>query len=200
MENADKNKMTVRNVGIVFSPTLNIPAPVFSMFLQEYDSIFGPLQPRISSTTLEMPSTGTLSADEIRSPRRQMFSDLPTPAYHQTTFHQEQRPERSRERSHIGNDTGLIPVHPSYEPPSYIPTPRVARQTDAGLQHSYGSLDRMASTSKSAAAKAKRRESSMLMLNMGQGKSQFAGFPHQDCKFYPTTSQSLQLICYSLRS
>ncbi|KAI6382750.1 hypothetical protein MCOR25_000559 [Pyricularia grisea] len=35
------NKMTVRNVGIVFSPTLNIPAPVFAMFLQNYEGIFG---------------------------------------------------------------------------------------------------------------------------------------------------------------
>jgi len=32
--------MTVRNVGIVFSPTLNIPAGVFSLFLLEFPSIF----------------------------------------------------------------------------------------------------------------------------------------------------------------
>lgn len=38
---ADKNKMTVRNVGIVFSPTLNIPAPVFALLLQNYPAIFG---------------------------------------------------------------------------------------------------------------------------------------------------------------
>jgi RalA-binding protein 1 len=41
INNADRNKMTVRNVGIVFSPTLNIPAPVFAMFLQNYEGIFG---------------------------------------------------------------------------------------------------------------------------------------------------------------
>ncbi|KAM0321884.1 hypothetical protein ACHAPQ_009219, partial [Fusarium lateritium] len=41
INNADINKMTVRNVGIVFSPTLNIPAPVFAMFLQNYEGIFG---------------------------------------------------------------------------------------------------------------------------------------------------------------
>lgn len=39
--NADRNKMTVRNVGIVFSPTLTIPAPVFALFLQNYEAIFG---------------------------------------------------------------------------------------------------------------------------------------------------------------
>ncbi|PWW72070.1 hypothetical protein C7212DRAFT_302347 [Tuber magnatum] len=40
VENSDINKMTIRNVGIVFSPTLNIPAQVFSMFLHEYNHIF----------------------------------------------------------------------------------------------------------------------------------------------------------------
>lgn len=37
----DSNKMTVRNVGIVFSPTLNIPAPVFALLLQNYEAVFG---------------------------------------------------------------------------------------------------------------------------------------------------------------
>lgn len=41
INNADQNKMTVRNVGIVFSPTLTIPAPVFALFLQNYEAIFG---------------------------------------------------------------------------------------------------------------------------------------------------------------
>ena len=41
INNADMNRMNVRNVGIVFSPTLNIPAPVFAMFLQNYEGIFG---------------------------------------------------------------------------------------------------------------------------------------------------------------
>ncbi|KAK6362743.1 hypothetical protein TWF730_000199 [Orbilia blumenaviensis] len=40
VDNAAENKMTVRNVGIVFSPTLNIPAGVFSLFIMEYSSIF----------------------------------------------------------------------------------------------------------------------------------------------------------------
>ncbi|KAF3904073.1 hypothetical protein ABW21_db0203862 [Orbilia brochopaga] len=40
VENADVNKMTVKNVGIVFSPTLNIPAGVFSLFIMDFASIF----------------------------------------------------------------------------------------------------------------------------------------------------------------
>ena len=34
------NKMTMRNVGIVFSPTLGIPAGVFALFLTEFDWVF----------------------------------------------------------------------------------------------------------------------------------------------------------------
>jgi len=41
VDNQEVNKMSIRNVGIVFSPTLNIPAGVFSLFLSEYSKIFG---------------------------------------------------------------------------------------------------------------------------------------------------------------
>ncbi|TWU77941.1 hypothetical protein ED733_005455 [Metarhizium rileyi] len=48
---SDINKMTVRNVGIVFSPTLHIPGEVFATFLQNYESIFG-----INPEEYELPS------------------------------------------------------------------------------------------------------------------------------------------------
>ncbi|ORZ01915.1 hypothetical protein BCR42DRAFT_362567 [Absidia repens] len=38
--NANVNKMTLRNMGIVFSPTLAIPTNIFDLFLCEFDSIF----------------------------------------------------------------------------------------------------------------------------------------------------------------
>jgi hypothetical protein len=40
IELSDVNKMTMRNVGIVFSPTLGIPGGVFALFLTEFDWIF----------------------------------------------------------------------------------------------------------------------------------------------------------------
>ncbi|KAI5294769.1 hypothetical protein KEM52_003231 [Ascosphaera acerosa] len=40
VKKCELNRMTVRNVGIVFAPTLNIPAPVISMFLNEFDALF----------------------------------------------------------------------------------------------------------------------------------------------------------------
>lgn len=40
VQNANVNKMTMRNVGIVFSPTLGIPAGVFSLMLGEFNKVF----------------------------------------------------------------------------------------------------------------------------------------------------------------
>jgi RalA-binding protein 1 len=40
VQNASVNKMTMRNVGIVFSPTLGIPAGVFSLMLGEFTRVF----------------------------------------------------------------------------------------------------------------------------------------------------------------
>ncbi|KAI8373601.1 RhoGAP domain protein [Choanephora cucurbitarum] len=40
IENSDKNKMTLRNICIVFSATLGIPSIIFTMLLVEFDYIF----------------------------------------------------------------------------------------------------------------------------------------------------------------
>ncbi|KAF7309594.1 hypothetical protein MIND_00330400 [Mycena indigotica] len=40
VQNATVNKMTMRNVGIVFSPTLGIPAPLFNLMLSEFTRVF----------------------------------------------------------------------------------------------------------------------------------------------------------------
>ncbi|KAK9762684.1 Rho GTPase activating protein [Basidiobolus ranarum] len=40
VQHSDINKMTVRNVGIVFSPTLGIPAGVFNLLMTEFEYIF----------------------------------------------------------------------------------------------------------------------------------------------------------------
>ncbi|KAJ1555934.1 hypothetical protein HK405_010269 [Cladochytrium tenue] len=37
---SDRNKMTVRNVGIVFSPTLGVPANIMTLMLAEYELVF----------------------------------------------------------------------------------------------------------------------------------------------------------------
>ncbi|KAI1865567.1 uncharacterized protein JN550_008324 [Neoarthrinium moseri] len=60
INNSDVNKMTVRNVGIVFSPTLNIPAPVFALLLQNYEGVFN-----ITPEEYELPSP--ISEEDARS-------------------------------------------------------------------------------------------------------------------------------------
>ena len=45
VQNSNVNKMTMRNVGIVFSPTLGIPAGVFSLMLGEFNRVFNVDEP-----------------------------------------------------------------------------------------------------------------------------------------------------------
>lgn len=40
IENSDKNKMTLKNISIVFSATLGIPSSIFNMLLRDFDYIF----------------------------------------------------------------------------------------------------------------------------------------------------------------
>jgi hypothetical protein len=40
IENSDVNKMTLRNISIVFSATLGIPSSIFNMLLLDFDYIF----------------------------------------------------------------------------------------------------------------------------------------------------------------
>lgn len=58
VQNAHVNKMTMRNVGIVFSPTLGIPAGVFSLMLGEFKRVFN------VDGTLEDGQTGEEGATE----------------------------------------------------------------------------------------------------------------------------------------
>ncbi|KAJ5085635.1 hypothetical protein N7532_010406 [Penicillium argentinense] len=162
VNNSDVNKMTVRNVGIVFAPTLNIPAPVFSMFLTDFDSIFGDVS--ATSTAVELTVDNSLSPDDVRSPRHQMFTDIPTPSYNQTSFRGAGDAQGNyAENSRVPHDTGFIPMQPSYDQPGY--------RHDVYNQHQgsdapFSSLNGMLSpnTDDSRSAKTKRRESSMLFM------------------------------------
>jgi RalA-binding protein 1 len=148
-------------VGIVFAPTLNVPAPLISMFVEEQAEIFGPAFDEAESpiSVTEMIPASTASTD-LRSPRKQMFSELPTPAYNQTTF------QSFGSAMHNGGDTGMIPMNPSYG--SY----QMAPQGDGGYGSLndalrspglYGAMGHVPQTPREA--KSKRRESAMMYLN-----------------------------------
>lgn len=170
VSNQERNKMTVKNVGIVFSPTLNIPAPVFSMFLTDFSAIFD--QPGSNSSTEHNVTINEPSRDEIRSPRRQMFTELPTPAYNQNSFAQNGSApaHRGYEHSTQYGDTGMQPLQPSYETRSYVSVPDSNNappqplyppppQPSQGYQGHQGGYRMMAPDTNNV--KQKRRESAM---------------------------------------
>ena len=169
--NSENNKMGIRNISIVFSPTLNIPNPVFSMFLTEFDSIFGAVVEDVPTAQLEMRAGKALTPEDIRSPRRQIFSDIPTPSYNQDSFSAkagEMPPSyvQSFNDSRLDNDTGFIPLQPAYE--HTAPQSQLDSYSLSGPE--YG-VARPRNLVTGGAAKARRRESSMLSMGMGERKS-----------------------------
>lgn len=155
VNNSDVNKMTVRNVGIVFAPTLNIPAPVFSMFLTDFEDIFE-VPPGSDLNAVELNASQFIFPGDVRSPRRQMFSDIPTPGYNQTAFPKQ---EGSLDEFNTHHDTGFISIQPNYENSNNKP--------DHGNEDEMYSPSMLAPTNEtSRSAKAKRRESSMLFKEL----------------------------------
>jgi len=183
VNNADVNKMNVRNgklactesarcasanpltVGIVFSPTLNVPGPLISCFVEELPSIFGTPIDEASSPikTRKENAVPPSQIAELRSPRKQMFSDLPTPSYTQPTF-------QSLGALHATNPH-VVP----YANDSGLAQYQMAPQGDG----SYGSLnDALRSPTVFGTAangtpaprdvKSKRRESSMMFVTTPQ--------------------------------
>lgn len=171
--------MTVRNVGIVFAPTLNIPAPVFSMFLTDFDPIFGDDPPPevTSPDVMEITDGIPSKSDGVRSPRHQMYSDLPTPSY-------DHMPSRARGMADGGSsqandsngyrdlrekyDTGFNPMNQAYDQSATSQRQPQPPQSQSQSQHQYhSSMDGMLTPSNvQATTKSKRRESSMLFMSM----------------------------------
>ncbi|EEP82965.1 predicted protein [Uncinocarpus reesii 1704] len=164
IKNADVNKMTVRNVGIVFAPTLNMPAPVFSLFLTDFDAIFRDYPPigHIPRPVELVGNNQHLNPEDIRSPRHQMFSDLPTPAYDHSSFDHHRADAGEDPKRRANYNTGFVPLHPTYDPPP-IPHQQNEEPNLAHLRSINGLLAPGAPTSKS-----KRRESSLFFMDAGK--------------------------------
>jgi RalA-binding protein 1 len=78
VQNSHVNKMTMRNVGIVFSPTLGIPAGVFSLMLNEFNRVFSveaesaqsdTTPTATSEATMAVPPTDASATPSARSKR-----------------------------------------------------------------------------------------------------------------------------------
>ncbi|KAK8140480.1 hypothetical protein PG984_000546 [Apiospora sp. TS-2023a] len=130
INNSDVNKMTVRNVGIVFSPTLNIPAPVFALLLQNYEGIFG-----MNPEEYELPSPA--SESDARSidlqPRRPSNGTGVASSPHRRVgdMQQQQQQQRSTPTPPPGRPQAPPAPRPNMYDPSYL-----AQQTGAHLYNS----------------------------------------------------------------
>ncbi|KAL1959242.1 hypothetical protein VTO42DRAFT_2429 [Malbranchea cinnamomea] len=187
VNNADVNKMTVRNVGIVFAPTLNIPAPVFSMFLTEYDLIFGDDPPEwlvkkmeeVKSLMASSSSGAGQESDEVRSPRHQMFTDLPTPSPGYSSFPtapmRQEMPDTggadesaAMPREHR-RDNYAAGAEQAADSSQLHPHPHPHRYSEAHFGSMNGLLAPGNNGASQPMSKSKRRESSLLFMGMGLG-------------------------------
>ena len=173
ISNSETNKMSIRNVGIVFSPTLNIPGPVISTLLTDFDAIFGDAPDDDAVSPLQAKSNDSLTPEDIRSPRRQMFSEIPTPSYNQATFSKNQSAgnhnqapnlERTLHNTRTGGDTGFVPLQPSYNTSA-------TEQESVTVPGPEYAVARPRNLAPGGPAKARRRESSMLLMGGVQPKS-----------------------------
>jgi len=189
VDNSNVNKMTIRNVGIVFSPTLNIPAQVFSMFLHEYRYIFfldgeapparpptastqappqtpgfgpGPLSPR--QQTFQFPDRLNLSSQRMMEPPRTPM--LPS---HPAAI----RPPGSQAPPQAVSYEQNYDMHPQITSPTQTGAPRFGDmlQPDAGDSSANGGGLSVPDNGKGS--KSRRRESSMMFMMGGLKKGSF---------------------------
>ena len=190
---SDVNKMGIRNVCIVFSPTLNIPTPVFGMFLSAFDEIFeeDAVDPSaVPALEVTSSSPDALTPEDIRSPRKQMFSDaLPTPSYNQESFaansmnsmlfndvngnNSTNYHANNQANQQTNNDTGFIPMQPAYEGsgPISIPYSQTQAPGSVTVPGPEYAVARPRNLAPGGSNKARRRESSMLLMGAGQRKN-----------------------------
>ncbi|OAA82544.1 RhoGAP domain-containing protein [Akanthomyces lecanii RCEF 1005] len=133
INNSDVNKMTVRNVGIVFSPTLNIPAPVFATFLQNFEGIFGvdPEEYELPARSGTEPEQRSHMETSSRSdgPSRQEVAPRPSTSSGSTSSpHRQARVEAVRAPSRA---TPTPPLLQSRGPARQSPTPSTASNRPA---------------------------------------------------------------------
>ena len=168
--------MNIRNVGIVFAPTLNIPAPVIAAFLTDFDTIFGPStegsgkRPEEQSRPEPAPS-GKQENYASQFPRPGMLLDvaISSPTFRQDIFPSRQSvlvPPQSdfNPRNPLGiQEPATVPVRPAREESldtgSLQPKGRSA-SNDAAAKRLTG----LGATSIMRDTKARRRESSMLTV------------------------------------
>jgi RalA-binding protein 1 len=153
-------------VAIVFAPTLNIPAPLIQLFLTDYPAIFGEGIDEKQSPIKEITMTTPPPSDGIRSPRHQMFSDLPTPAYNQTGFGQAMPGFQPLAHTSQPTHRNTYSPHPQqYTNTNQNMATAIYNLQPGGPGEIYGNMDALGVPNGNS--KKNRRESSMMGVNVG---------------------------------
>jgi len=76
VKNSASNKMTLRNIGIVFSPTLGIPAGIFSELVSHFGPIFDDEAPEVVIVSAEDEASLSASNGDEETVRRKRNSML----------------------------------------------------------------------------------------------------------------------------
>ena len=171
VDNSDVNKMTISNINIILSPTLSITPTIISLFSTDFDAIFDKDYKDVPAPAFETSITKPLMSDDIRSPRHQIISDIPTPSYHQFTFPKyETSYDQMFRASRPEHNVSFIPPRPSYEPPTPGFPPYDQPQQPSLLSGSdYGVMSRKSSAS--TIVKSRRHESSMALMGSDRKKA-----------------------------
>jgi RalA-binding protein 1 len=105
VQNSNVNKMTMRNVGIVFSPTLGIPAGVFSLMLNEFNRVFSVETEAVSTDAPAPAGSGSTPEGNLTVP----LADAATSSLRgkRTTSDPSRRNSRSYNEAHADKLLGL---------------------------------------------------------------------------------------------
>ena len=82
-DNSHVNKMTIRNVCIVFVPSLNISNALIALFITEYDSIFGL---PVDGADSPFSDVSGQDAPDGADARQYAFADAPAPAHREPSY------------------------------------------------------------------------------------------------------------------
>ncbi|MCJ1247472.1 hypothetical protein MMC30_004686 [Trapelia coarctata] len=180
-DNSDLNLMTSRNLSTILVPTLQIPGQLFTALVDSFETLFAHEPDQLASASIQVTAPSpAMNPDDIRSPRHQVFGDVATPSYNQSTF----------ANGGLGLTYEEVLQHGRTEPTSGFSSLNDTGSTSGGANHGpsvtmpgpeYGAFQRTLavsgnSNSNSSAnareTRARRRESSMLLSGFGGSAAQ----------------------------
>ncbi|KAI8988323.1 hypothetical protein BDF20DRAFT_855141 [Mycotypha africana] len=142
VQHSDINKMTMRNVSIVFSPTLGIPPTIFNLFISEFDYIFWTTKNGDAAPRKMMKEEGkeeqavTEEVDESKSEKGQVGEAVANSTYRVS---QEERTDGKT----INYDASQVTVEQiSNDPPLQSSGPGLGRKTTLRLREEHGRSNR----------------------------------------------------------